>query len=45
MVVNSDFFLVAEFVCFPSLSCAVGGLSDVCVIMGVVDFLGLWFSF
>ena len=37
--------LVGEFVCFPSLSCAVGGLSDVCAIVGVVGFLGLRFSF
>ena len=32
------FFLVV-FVCFFSLSCAGGGLSDACVIMGVVGFL------
>ena len=44
MVVNFG-FLVVMFVCFPPLSCAGGGLSDVCVIMGVVGFLGLWFSF
>ena len=34
-------FLVVEFVCFFSLSCAGGGLSDACVIMGDVGFLGL----
>ena len=38
-------FLVIVFVFFPSLSCAGGGLSDIYVIMGVVGFLGLWFSF
>ena len=42
MVVNSGyFFLLVVFVCFPSLSCVGGGLSDACVIMGVVGFLGL----
>ena len=42
MVVNSDyFFLMVEFVCFASLSCAGGELLDVCIIVGVVGFLGL----
>ena len=40
LVIFSSFFVV-EFVCFPSLSCAGGGLLDVCVIVGVVGFLGL----
>ena len=44
MVVNSSYFF-GGIVCFPSLSCAGRGLSDVCVIMGVVGFLGLRFSF
>ena len=35
------FFCLLEFMCFPSLSCAGGGLSDARVIMGVVGFLGL----
>ena len=43
MVVNSGYFLVVVFVCFPSLGYAGGGLSDVCVIVGVVSFLGLRF--
>ena len=38
-------FLVVVYMCFPSLSCAGGGLSDVCVFVGVVGFLELWFSF
>ena len=47
MIVNSSFFFFLEvvFVCLPSLSCASGGLSDACVIMGVVGFLRLRFSF
>ena len=45
MAVNSGYFLVIVFVCFPSLSCVGGGLSDVCAIVVVVGFLGLRFSF
>ena len=39
------FFLVVVFVCFLSLSCVGGGLSDAYDIMGVVGFLELMFSF
>ena len=39
MVVNSDYVLVVLFVCLSFLGYAGGGLSDVCVIVGVVGFL------
>ena len=45
MVVDSGYFLVVVFVCFPSLGYASWELSDVCVIVGVVRFLVLGFSF
>ena len=45
MVVSSSYLSVVVFVCFHSLGYAGGGLSDICVVVGVVSFLVLGFSF
>ena len=44
MVVNSGYFSVVVFVCFPSLGYAGGGLSDACVFVGAVSFFGSKFD-
>ena len=45
MIVNSYYFSMIVFVCFPSLGFASGRLSVACVFVGVVNFLGLEFFF
>ena len=40
MIVNSCYFLVVVFVCFPSLGFTSGKLSVVCVFVGVKTSLG-----
>ena len=43
MVVSSCYLLVVVLVCFSSLGYTSGGLSEVCVIVGVVSILGSGF--
>ena len=43
MIVNSCYFLVVVFVCFPSLGFACESLPAACVFVGDVSFLRLEF--